>query len=79
MDEVWLIIERRTREIMAFSSEELLMQYFQELYPEKKSLRLMSEGTYFEHYSLVNHNTHVGWTNIYRVELDTGEEVSIWY
>lgn len=79
MDEVWIIIDRIFREIIAFSSEEKIMQYFRELFPEKKSLRLMhyDDNTY----SLVNHNSHVFpfAHKIYRMDVDTGEESRIWF
>lgn len=83
-DKVWLYLDKREREIIAFSSEEKLMQWVQELYPEKKSLRLMPYGSHSwghrEAYILMNHNAYVlPWSHyIYSLELDTGEENFLW-
>lgn len=84
MDRVWLYLDKKNREIIAFSSKEKLMQWMQELYPEKKNLRLMSYGGYSEGYReayiLMNYNAYVlPWSHyIYRLDLDTGEEHFLW-
>ena len=80
MDEVWVYMDRKNRELLAFSSEEKLMQWAQEMNPEMKSLRLLPD-VLGEEYTLLNHNSHIHpYTHrIYRLELDTGEELLIYW
>ncbi len=80
MDEVWVYMDRKNREVLAFSSEEKLLQWAQEMNPDKKSLRL-NTNVIGEVYTLLNHNSHIFPYNhrIYRLDLDTGEEVSIYW
>ena len=80
MDEVWVYMDRKNREVLAFSSEEKLLQWAQEMNPDKKSLRL-NTNVIGEVYTLLNHNSHIfPYTHrIYRLDLDTGEEVSIYW
>jgi hypothetical protein len=82
MNEVWIYIDGLHKTILAFSSKKMLMQWAQEMNPEMKSLRLLPSayeaGT---RYTLLNHNTHLlpYSHRIYRLDLDTGENIPLWY
>ena len=80
MSEVWLFMDRLHREVLAFSTEEKLMQWAQETYPDKKSLRLLPD--YFDKtYVLLNHNSHIlpYSHRIYRLPVDTGKELFVYW
>ena len=80
MDEVWVYMDRKNREVLAFSSEEKLLQWAQEMNPDKKSLRL-NPTVLGEVYTLLNHNSHISpYTHrIYRIDLDTGEGIFVYW